>query len=284
MIHLVFSQSVGGCLNITLSNMGLRNIHKVHALWDVFSTGPVKDLHCEWGIKERFQWKHNNFINERNQFEECERNYYQTLEFLDSIPSGESITIWAGENAHEQTGLRYAAALLKEKSHDVFVIHPTKKYIKLFKQPKQFYIPYYSGEIPPDKMEVIYEHSKNDSPLTDHERADLYGEWQEISEKNQILRLWQNERLNGASVEYYDEFISDKAKRILFKNNNEFIIAGRVIGDVIGQIDQTIGDDFIESRLRVLIEKGVLEVEGTFTSLRDYRIRLSTHQYKRRFS
>jgi hypothetical protein len=256
MIHLVFSQSVGGCLKITLSNMGLRNIHIVHALWDVFSTGPVNDLHCERGVKERFQWKHNNLINERNHFEEGEKNYDQTLEFLDSIPRGESITIWAGENAHEQTGLRYAAALLKEKDHAVFVINPTMKYIKLFKQPKRFYIPYYSGEIPPEKLEVIYNHSKNDPPLTDYDLDDLNREWKELSESNQTLRLWRNGRLNGASEDYYDEFILDIAKGILNKHENEYIKAGRVIGEVIGQIDQTIGNEFIESRLRVLIGKG----------------------------
>jgi Protein of unknown function/Domain of unknown function (DUF1835) len=279
MIHLVFSQSVGGCLKITLSNLGLRNTHKVHALWDIFSAGPVQDLHMARGVEKRFEWKYEHLINELNQFEECEKNYYETWKYLDSIPRGESITIWAGENALEQTGLRYAAHLVKERIDiDVFVINTTMKYIKLFKQPKRFYIPYYSGEIPPEKMAVIYDHSKHVPPLTDHERDDLLRDWKEVSKENQTLRLWRNGRLNGVSEDYYDEFIINKAEGILNKNNNEFIKAGRVIGEVIGQIDQTIGDDFLEFRLRTLVEKGVLEAEGTFTSIRDYHVRLSTHQ------
>jgi Protein of unknown function/Domain of unknown function (DUF1835) len=276
MIHLVFSQSVSGCLKITLSNLRLRNTHKVHALWDVFSAGPIRDLHCKKGIEERFQWKHKYLINELNHFEECEKNYYETLKHLDSIPNGEPITIWAGENGLEQTGLRYAALLMKErKDIDLFVINTTMKYIKLFKQPKLFYIPYFSGEIPPEKMAAIYDHSKHDPPLTDHERDDLYREWHKISESNQTLRLWRNGRLNGVSEDYYDEFILDTAKSILTKNNNEFIKAGRVIGEVLGHIDQKIGDGFLEWRLRMLIGTGVLEAEGTFTSMRDYRVRLA---------
>jgi Protein of unknown function/Domain of unknown function (DUF1835) len=276
MIHLVFNQSVGGCLKITISNLGLRNTHKVHALWDVFSAGPIRNLHCKKGIEERFQWKHKYLINELNQFEECEKNYYETWKYLDSIPNGELIKIWAGENALEQTGLRYAAILMKERMDiDLFVINTTMKYIKLFKQPKLFYIPYFSGEIPPEKMAAIYDHSKHDPPLTDHERDDLLRDWKEISEENQTLRLWRNGRLNGVSEDYYDEYILNKAKGILNKNDNEFIKAGRVIGEVIGQIDQTIGDGFLEFRLRTLIEKGVLEAEGTFTSMRDYRVRLA---------
>jgi Protein of unknown function/Domain of unknown function (DUF1835) len=276
MIHLVFSQSVGGCLKITISNLGLRNTHKVHALWDVFSAGPIRDLHCKKGIEERFQWKHKYLINELNHFEECEKNYFETLKYLDSIPNGEPITIWAGENALEQTGLRYAAILMKERMDiDLFVINTTMKYIKLFKQPKLFYIPYFSGEIPPEKMAVIYDHSKHDPPLTDHERDDLLRDWKEVSEGNQTLRLWKNGRLNGVSEDYYDVFILDTAKSILTENNNEFIKAGRVIGEVLGHIDQTLGDGFLEWRLRMLIGTGVLEVEGTFTSIRDYRVRLA---------
>ncbi|MEL3972751.1 DUF3658 domain-containing protein [Rossellomorea oryzaecorticis] len=87
--------------------------------------------------------------------------------------------------------------------------------------------------------------------------------------------LWRNERLNGVSEDYYDEFILDTAKRILTENNNEFIKAGRVIGEVLGHIDQTVGDDFLEWRLRMLIGTGVLEAKGTFTSIRDYRVRLA---------
>jgi Protein of unknown function/Domain of unknown function (DUF1835) len=275
MIHLVFSQSVAGCIKIALSNLGLSSTYNIHALWDYFSAGPIKDLHCEKGIEERFQWKHKHLINELNQFEECETNYYETWKYLDSIPKGESITIWAGENALEQTGLRYAALLMKERPDiDLFVINTTMKYIKLLKQPKRFYIPYYSGEIPPEKMAVIYNHSKIDPPLTDHERVCMLRDWKEISAQNQSLRLWRNGRLNGAAEDYYDDFILDTAKGILTENKNEFIRAVRIIGDVIGQIDQAIDDGFIEYRLRKLIEQGVMEAIGNFTNMRCYSVRL----------
>ncbi|MCA1055688.1 DUF1835 domain-containing protein [Rossellomorea aquimaris] len=275
MIHLLFSQSTAGCLKITLSQMGLGNTHNVYSLWDQFSVGPIKDLHVEKGLNERFRWKHTHLTNEWNELEECERNYKKMWVGLDKIPKGEPITMWVGENAHEQTGLRYGVFLLKErKDIDLFVINTTEKYIKLFKQPKRFYIPYNSAEIPPEKMAVIYDYSKYDPPLTDHERDDLISDWKNASTENELLRLWRVGRLEGASEDTFDSFILDTVKKLMSDKNHEYMKAGRVVGDVIGHIDQTVGDTFIEYRLRNLIEIGALEAEGDLGSMRHYAVRL----------
>jgi len=43
---------------------------------------------------------------------------------------------------------------------------------------------------------------------------------------------------------------------------------------VIGNLEQHLGDEFLEYRLKKLIEKGIFEVEGTMEAMRFYSIKL----------
>lgn len=49
----------------------------------------------------------------------------------------------------------------------------------------------------------------------------------------------------------------------------------RIIGEVYGRIEQYVGDDFLEYRLRKLIEKGAFEYEGSLEAMRSYSIKLT---------
>ena len=44
--------------------------------------------------------------------------------------------------------------------------------------------------------------------------------------------------------------------------------SARLIGEVLGYLDQYVGDEFLENRLRKLIEKGVFEMEGSLKAMR----------------
>jgi hypothetical protein len=48
-----------------------------------------------------------------------------------------------------------------------------------------------------------------------------------------------------------------------------------VIGEVLGHLDQYIGDAFLEYRIRKLIDAGVFELEGDLKARRFYSLRLN---------
>ena len=54
--------------------------------------------------------------------EEYEQRITKTLEEIDAIPGNVPIVIWTGENAEEQTAMRYFMYLLREKPNDVLLI------------------------------------------------------------------------------------------------------------------------------------------------------------------
>ncbi|WP_244906718.1 DUF3658 domain-containing protein [Neobacillus soli] len=41
-----------------------------------------------------------------------------------------------------------------------------------------------------------------------------------------------------------------------------------------GRIDQYVGDDFLEYRVRKLIDMGIIEFEGSLEAMRYYRVKL----------
>lgn len=58
------------------------------------------------------------------------------------------------------------------------------------------------------------------------------------------------------------------------KNNKEFIKSAKIIGEVIGHLNQYVGDQFIEYRILRLIVDGVFDMEGVPRAMRYYSIRL----------
>ena len=64
------------------------------------------------------------------------------------------------------------------------------------------------------------------------------------------------------------------------KKSNKFMKSARVIGEVLGHLDQYVGDSFLEYRLKKLIEKGIFESEGSLEAMRFYSVRLLSNRYQ----
>jgi len=274
MIHILFGASASGGLKFALREMGLDKKEKVISFWDIFSIGPVWQLHEENGIQSRFEWMKKCISDEYDEFPDYKQNFENTINQINSIPEGVHTTIWTSDNAHEQTGLRFVVYLLKEKDIDISLINTTEEYEELFQVKKVKYTPLHTGEIPPEKLQFIYEQGKG-KLFTDHDKEDLEKEWLSLAESQGTLRIWRNGRIQSVSEDYYDEFIINKAKKLHGKRKiKEFFKSARLIGEVLGHLDQYVGDAFLEYRLKKLIEAGVFEVEGSLEAMRLYSVRL----------
>ncbi|MGE7662870.1 DUF1835 domain-containing protein [Peribacillus sp. NPDC097197] len=274
MIHIVFGASASGSVRFFLREMGLEKVEKVISFWDIFSIGPVRQLHEEKGIQARFEWMKTYIHDEFGDFPDYEQKFEKTIKQIQSIPEGSHLTIWTSSNAHEQTGLRLIVYLLKEKNLDISLINTTKAYEELFQVKKVKYTPLHTGEIPSEKLQSIYEKGKR-KLCTDHDREDLEKEWQCLSDNQETLRIWRNGRIQSVPEDYYDAFIMKKAKKLHGQQKTkDFMISARLIGEVLGHLDQYVGDAFLESRLKKLVELGLFETEGNLEGIRFYKIRL----------
>lgn len=279
MIHILFGDSPAGTLKNALKEMGVRNVEKVISFWDMFSVGPLWRLQEKAGQEARFVFMKKVKNNESEDFRDYQQKFYETLDQVNSIPEDVPLTIWVAENAHEQTGLRFVLHLLKNKTNDIKVINSTKMYAEKFNQPDIKYISLKTGEIIPEKLQAIYEESKANASLSPQERKQLEKEWLALADTQEALRIWRNGKIESVREDYYDQYMINLAKKLQLdrehaKESEVFMKSARLIGEVIGHLDQYMGDEFFEYRLRKLIEKGVFEMEGNLKAMRYYSVRL----------
>jgi len=204
-----------------------------------------------------------------------ETSFQQTILNIEQIPSDHPIVIWAGENAHEQTGLRFVLYLLKEKRNNIVMININEAYKTHFERPEIDFIPRCMGELSSGQLKQIYENEKNAHVLTQTERKAFEQQWVQLCNEKEVLRIWENNKIISVPENYYDEYIINTVKNFhQKKKHNDFIKSARIIGEVIGHLNQYIGDQFIHYRIIRLIMDGVLDMEGVPTAMRYYSIKI----------
>ncbi len=274
-VHILFGDSASGSLKRALKEMELQDEEKVISFSDMFSIGPVWQLHDEVGLNQRYKWIKNHLIFDDDYLDEYQHNFNITTSLINSIPKNTTIIIWVGENSHEQTALRYVLYLLKDKNYEIFLLNTTKQFKNQFNIPDTDCYPLHTGEIISEKLRIIYEKCRNIPPVNQEQRKKFEEEWRELTSTQEVLRVWENKKVKSVDESYYDDYIINKAKKLhKERKNNEFMKSARLIGEVIGYLDQYIGDVYFEYRVRHLIMNGVFEIEGVPKAMRFYSVRL----------
>lgn len=274
-VHILYDDSSAGSFKVTLKNLDVNKVENIISFSEMFSIGPVWRLHEQSGEEIRMDWMRKVTNDEYSDFQSYRESFHKTVHEISTIPDDVPITIWVGDNSHEQTGLRYVLHLLRNKTNEIKVINTSKMFVELFNTPDVQYMVLKTGEISPEKLQVIYEQSITIPPLSQEQRMVLEQEWLALSEHRDNLRIWEDEKIVSVSEDYYDPFIIEMAEYLHSQQEvKSFMRSARVIGQVLGNLDQCIGDSFFEYRLRELIKKGVFEFEGSLRAMRYYSVAL----------
>lgn len=267
MIHILFGLAASGSMKYVLHQNNLDDKESIIPIDDFFSIGPIWQLHEDIGRQHRIDWLKETISNIFGDFSGDSLSYIQEIQ---SIQDNNSITIWTSDNAHEQVGLRLAMHLLKDKN-----IHITIRNVSvLCKELLNIdYTPRSVGEIAPDKLQLMYE-ANCCEPLTTQDRDTLINEWKELAENKHLLRIWENDQIISVEENYYDDLIIQTAKQLHEKSDEQFIHVARLIGELIGNLEQNIGNSFFEYRIMKLIEDGRIEMGGKFEKSGFYLVRL----------
>ncbi|HYK72247.1 MAG TPA: DUF1835 domain-containing protein [Pseudoneobacillus sp.] len=268
-VHLVCGESQAGSLKV-----GLDRENMVIGFPDFFAEGPIWELHKKVGQKHRHEWLRDHLIFYNDYFEdEYQNRFSKTIAKIEAIPEHLPIVIWTAENANEQIGLRFFMYLLKDKSNDIYVINTTFSYLDLF-QSEEFYSEVHTGEVPPEKLNMIFQKTITKS-LTAEERTAFEKEWVVLSQTVDVIRILENNKIIPATEDFLDESVISVAQKIHAKQREkDFIKAGRIIGEVFAQIENKVSDAFLEYRLRSLIYNGVFEIKGIPKGMQYYSVKL----------
>lgn len=264
-VHLVSSASTAGALRV-----GLDRPKTVIGFHDFFSIGPLLKLDQKGGQDVRFEWLNENINVEQDEYE-LQNNFTKTLLEIEDIPEYVPIYIWTANNGNEQTGLRFILHLLKEKDNDITLINTTELSHQWIdpKNEKR-----YSNELHPNQLKLLLEKIST-TPLSFQERIQFQREWEGLAQTKEVLRLWKNERITNVPEDYFDALILKTIDHLhKEQQNKDFIKTVKVVGETIHQMDELVGDSYLEYRIRYLIYTGFLELKGIPRSMRHYSVKL----------
>ncbi|PIC78011.1 hypothetical protein CSV74_00340 [Sporosarcina sp. P19] len=156
-IHIVFERAFAGALRHAFRKEPLKSTEQIISISDILSIGPVESLHTDEGIKNRFCWLQEHL---RADIQEQEKEFRSAVQDIKSILPHLPIIFWAGNNAAEQTGLRFATYLLCGQPNEISEINSTKAYESLYRtaeHSEEIHI-LRSSELSPEQLLEFYAH------------------------------------------------------------------------------------------------------------------------------
>jgi hypothetical protein len=277
-IHIAIGESPLGSIKVAMSKVPGRSERRFFSMNDYYAIGPLGDLTNKADLQRRHLWLLEKlYLSEHGSYAVQGMDELLRLNnVVSSIDEDTQITIWYANNAHEKTGLLYAMHLLRNRLAPVYLIETSALYQELFNTSEVQYDVLRTGEVCSEKLLAMWKHCVNADPLSLEERRQMEQEWVNLAIQPGLLRLMKDGVIQSVSEDGIDEFIMQKVRELtLTRQPGEFIKSARIVGEVLGHLEQSVGDDFIQYRLRHLVVQGRLEMEGKPHAMRFYSIRLS---------
>ncbi|WP_405079013.1 DUF1835 domain-containing protein [Paenibacillus chitinolyticus] len=279
-VHIVMGLSDAGALKYALSSLGRRKESEILAFNDCFSEGPIRELETEEGRKFRLEWMSERFNGYGHaQLAGIRHGSDTILETMRGVPADKDITIWTGNHAHEQIGMRLALSVLRDAPNNVYIGHVSQLYEGIAARFDPVPHSYAFGFLSIEAIEEIVQlHEKRKQPLSEQARQGYVREWEELSASDAKLHIWSDGKITAAPEDSYDEALAalvGQMQRGGSDNEEEFVPASRVIMEALESWGGAVMMEFIEYRLWTLISDGRLRFKGVPAAMQSYKVALA---------
>lgn len=278
-VHIVFGDSPGGSLKAAFRNTSYNKTDEVIVIPGNFSIGPLKDIHTAAGIEARFQWLRERSITNNDDLELLQRQTMEAIEHIKNSPPHLDIIIWTCQNAHEQIGLRLILAILEDNINDIYVLDTFQLFHEMYTYPQlaEEHYPRSSGEVRAEDLLYFYEHSQGRPLKTTLRQTLCQGGLNMLVDDFHSIRTWEFHELWHSSDETKDDdLIIACAKRLHHEQGkHDYQNTARIVGEVLGHMEQYREAEWIEYRIRQLIRQGVFSYQGELKGMLLYQVKLS---------
>lgn len=269
MIHLVFGAAAAGSLHHAFR----RENHTIIGFPIDYSIGPLRNIHESSGSNHYFAWAQSSFHTTWDYFKGDQAVYRESLQQLLAIKNGEQVTIWTCENATEQIGLRISCYLLRDKDVELRFVNTYKAMHASMKGQDVRIDIRHTGECCAKELTYFYMHYT--CPISEEMGSDYVQNGERLLSGKSMARSWQQGEIIDELETKDDSFILACATRMHHEMPHlEYIDAIRLVGDVLGNAEQSLSDIWIEYRVRSLIHSKQLAYEGDLQSMRMYKVKV----------
>lgn len=269
LIHITFKQSTRGMLDFSFKN----NTDVVFSLGDFLGEGPIKDLAKLEGLEFRLSWLKNRLGLSEEHVASIEQDFKKTVRCLEEVKEHEKVAIWFSDNASEQFGMKLVCTWLADKNVLIQLYNCSENMSKL----NNSWSIRNTGEVNSEQVQKMIANQMFHI-VTAEQNQQYKAEVQRLTQSDAIVRTWKNGIIIEDKHFRDDAQIMAHAKKIQLElKTNEYFIAARLIGEVLGWSEHDISDAWIEYRLRELIKEGLFEYVGDLREMRLYKIRVKNN-------
>ncbi|XMA23521.1 DUF1835 domain-containing protein (plasmid) [Bacillus bombysepticus] len=267
--HITFGESAYGNLKHAFQQKSAYKNEKVICINEDFSIGPIYKLVSPEGMQERKQWINEVLItigsdSDLDYLDWIKRTLQSNTQITEDIPIHSKVILWHGENASDAIGVRFVSSLLQDKNIQFEEVNITD-----FSHHIEFKVQDSQGKESPHVLkslaempsEIIFEAIQMKKELSQEQVQSFIQDWETCSQSNGVLRILENRKIAPVSEDYYDA-------AILELTSNEYQLASRIVGEVMGKSEQRIGDTYLNFRVHQLIQQEKLDSQGDFTKMK----------------
>ena len=169
---------------------------------------------------------------------------------LDENPK-EELWIWMGQNAHDVCGYYWLISQLQDYQGQVFVLYMNN--LPFINEKGGIFYPVYLFEIPPAEYRKARKLCRK---VTLSEMEVDPDEWKRLCSENSMVRILEGgKKIASKGADYFDEDILKNLTKEPQKGN-------KAMATILGKMKIKTGDLFLLWRMRVLAERGELDLNG----------------------
>lgn len=272
-MHIVFQQEDINTLSKSFDlDESLRD--EIILIKDDFSVGLLKNIYSDEGIEERKQWWRNVLsggdysglvdngeIDDNKTIEEIKEKLKKNEE--------EKVWIWVASNKHDVSGYYWLIAQLKDFAGKIYILSLNN--LPFLNDKGNIFYPENIFEIPPREFLKAKKLARLIAPSEFETDPD---EWAKICDENKMVRILEGaKKLSQHDEDFYDKYLL------------EFITpdwqkANKVIQQFLNKSKHNTGDAYILWRLKELITKDVIDVQGEIKKMRDFEVKKKAGEEK----
>lgn len=249
-LHIALGDSAAGLLRRARANLGLPGV--VFSIPDELSHGPLHDGRARSVYFKTRIYGHAPDVPIPDNAFGC----WHTLSQKIRSDQPDTIVVWTSDAISDMIFLRMACWHLRDFGGDVASVNTSKGRAS-----------WYGVGI--NSPEMLVAQFANRVVLDAVTRADLAQAFEEIVERNDLLRVYRDGNIVSANSDHFDNYVMSFVTR-------DWERAVRIVGNCLGHsIDENmISDAFFEWRLQTLLGAGKLEAQGDLSRMNGYQVRL----------
>jgi len=234
---------------------------------DDFAVGPISDMYSEEGINNRKEWW-KEVLREGDYDGHVESGVVNDQAVVESIGNrlnaeqNEVLWIWAAQNKHDVSGYYWLISQLKDFQGRIFLLYLNN--LPFINEKGSIFYPENLFEIP---AREFLKAKRLARPVTLSEFEIDPDEWNRLQTENKGVRILEGgKKLVQYDYDYYDE---DLRKFI----GKDWQKASRIIQQFLSKNKQKTGDAFLLWRLKLIIQGGGYDVQGTIRNMKEFEVK-----------